>query len=273
MKFRNVAVGVAVVGLLAACGRIETGNVGVRTDFNKTVESTELAPGWYGAFLTSVDEFSVKEIEVKLDDLKPKARDNLSLSDLDISVFYKIDSTKVAEMAIKYNGMDYVTPSGLRLPAYGLVERQSKSAVFQIVGKKYESLTVHQLRTELENDVMKQIQADLDAADPGVFIITKVIVRQVTTDVALEQSIRFAVQVQKEIEAKTQQILLAKSEAERLRVEAEGQAAANRALSASVTPMLVELKRIEMQTLLAKAGTHTVFMDTKSPITFNGVGK
>jgi hypothetical protein len=31
------------------CGRIETGNVGVRTDFNKQVELIEMNPGFYTA--------------------------------------------------------------------------------------------------------------------------------------------------------------------------------------------------------------------------------
>jgi regulator of protease activity HflC (stomatin/prohibitin superfamily) len=259
-----------VLSALTACGRIETGNVGVRTDFNKTVESQELAPGWHGAFPTSVDEYSTKEIEVANNDMKPKAKDNLSLQDLDVSVFYKINPATVAEMQIKYAGMTYWSDNGYWLPAYGLVERQARSVIYSIIGDKYESLSIHQKRGELENDIMVRLQEDLDKADKGVLTVTKVIVRQVTTDLALEESIRRAVQVQKEIEAKKQQVELAKAEAERLRVEAEGQAAANRALSASVTPMLVELKRIEMQEKLAKEGTHTLFIDTKSPILFGG---
>ncbi len=261
----------AIVVMLPACGRIETGHVGVRTDFNKTIEETELNPGWYGALFTSVDEYSIKEIEVAQNDMNPKAKDNLSLKDLDISVFYKINPAKVADMLIKYSAMTYQADgSDVWLPAYGLIERQSRSVIYQVIGDKYESLSIHQRRTELESDIAKQLQADLDKADKDVFTVTKVIVRQVTTDPALEQSIQQAVQVQKQVEAKTGQIALAKAEAERLRVEAEGQAAANRAINNSLTPMLVEIRRIEMQEKLAKEGTHTLFIDTKSPILFGG---
>lgn len=256
---------------LAACGRIETGNVGVRTDFNKTVETTELQPGWYGAFLTSVDEYSAKEIEVSQNDMKPKAKDNLSLQDLDVSVFYKLNPALIADLQIKYVGMTARSDSGLWFPMYNLVDRQSRSVVYQLIGNNYDSLTIHQKRNELETDIAKQLQKDLDASDKDAFTITKVIVRQVVTDGALEDSIRTSVKVQKEIEAKRQQVDLARAEAERLRVESEGQAAANRALASSVTPMLVELKRIEMQSSLAKSGTHTVFMDTKNNILFGGM--
>ena len=59
---KNVVVALLCVFIIS-CGRIETGHVGVRTDFNKTVDPIELSPGWYGALFTSVEEFSIKEIE------------------------------------------------------------------------------------------------------------------------------------------------------------------------------------------------------------------
>jgi hypothetical protein len=59
---KKLILAVALASTLIGCGRIETGNVGVRTDFNKTVETEELNPGWYGALFTSVDEFTIKEI-------------------------------------------------------------------------------------------------------------------------------------------------------------------------------------------------------------------
>jgi prohibitin 1 len=267
-KLITVLLAVGFISNLTGCGRIETGNIGVRTDFNKTIVTDELQPGWYGSLFTSVDTYSIKEIEVAQNDMRPKAKDNLSLSDLDISIFYKVNPVSISEMLIKYAGMTYISPDGVGLPVYGLVDRQSRSVVYQIIGTKYESLSIHQRRTELETDVAVQLQAELDKADPSVFTITKVIVRQVVTDPALEQSIQAAVRVQKEVEAKTMQIQLARAEAERLQVEAEGQAAANRAVTSSLTPMLVELRRIEMQEKLAKAGTHTLFIDTKSPIMF-----
>ena len=260
MKSIVTALLMAGVVSMTGCGRIETGHVGVRTDFNKTVEESEVSPGWYGALFTSVEEMSIKEIEVLQNDMTPKAKDNLSLRELDVSVFYKVAPGKVADMTVKYTGMNYESKDGLGLPAYGLVDRQSRSVIYDIIGKQYESLSIHQRRTELESDIQNKLQKELDEADPGVFTVTKVIVRQALTDSQLEESIRAAVKVEKQIEAKDKQIQLAQKEAERLLVEAQGQAAANEAIAASITPNLIKLREIEMTGRFATQGTHTVLM-------------
>lgn len=261
---------ILMIGLIlfvSACGRIETGHVGVRTDFNKTVEEAELNPGWYGALFTSVTEYSIKEIEITLNDMRPKAKDNLSLADLDVSIFYKASPAKVADMGIKYTGMQERLEAGEWAPSFGLVTRFSRGAVYDEVAK-YDSLTVHTKRTELETGILSAIQASLDKDDAGSITVTKVVVRQLTTDESLEGSIRTTVKVQKEIEAKNQQVLLAVAEARRLNVEAEGQAVANRAIAASITPQLIELRRIEAMQKFAGEGTHTVVMpsDTRALI-------
>jgi regulator of protease activity HflC (stomatin/prohibitin superfamily) len=270
MKQLNLVPAVVAALIAVACGRIETGNVGVRTDFNKTVETEEVAPGWYGALFTSVSEFTVKEIEVAMNDMRPKAKDNLSLADMDVSIFYKPNPELVADTYIKYSGMSAVS-NGVGFPAYTLIERFSRGAIYDTVAQ-YDSLTIHTKRNELEQAIGDRIQFDLDKGDKGTFQITKVIVRQLVTDPALEKSIQQNVQVQKDTEAKEGQIKLARAEAERLRVEAEGQARANRLIADSITPQLVELRRIEAMKSFAGAGTHTVVLPSDSRSMIN-IGK
>lgn len=252
--------------MMVACGgRIQTGHVGVRTDFNKTIETTEVPPGWYFAFFTSVADFIAKETEVSMDNLNPKAKDNLSLADLDISVFYVANPGKIADMVVKYQGMSPLGENGYFYPSYDLIERYTRGAVYDTVSQ-FDSLTIHTKRGILEEAIKDQIQADLNKSDPDAFTITKVIVRQIKTDPALEQSIQRSVQVQKDIEAKKQQVDLAHAEAERVKVEAQGAAAANRIISDSIDNRLIELRRIEAMATFAREGTHTVILpaDTKA---------
>lgn len=255
---------------MTGCGRIETGHVGVRTDFNKTIETTEVPPGWYGALFTNVDTYVAKEIEVSMDNLRPKAKDNLSLSDLDISIFYKVNSNQVAELGIKYSGMS-PEKDGHYFPAFTLVERFTRGAVYDTVSQ-YDSLTIHTKRSDLERAIKEQIQNDLNKSDPDSFTITKVVIRQMLTDPALEKSIQQAVQVQKEIESKKQQVQLAVAEAERVSVEAKGQANANRIIAESIDNRLIELRRIEAMQKFAGSGTHTVLMQAGQNALIN-VGK
>lgn len=243
---------------LAACGRIETGSVGVRTDFNKTIEQTALNPGWYGAVLTSVDEYVVKETELKLDNLRPKAKDNLSLNDLDMSIFYTVNGAKVPALVTKYKGMSPKGDGGY-YPGFGLVDRLARGAIYDSVAQ-FDSLTMHTKRSELEKSIHEALQKELDKNDTGVFQITKVVVRSLVTDPALEQSIQQAVRVQKQIEAKQNEIKLAQAEAERKRVEAEGQARSNRILAESVTDQFIRYEQVKALREFAGQGTHTVLL-------------
>lgn len=270
MNFKMIGLFV-LVALSTACGRIGTGNVGVRTDFNKTVEMAPVPPGWYGAFLTSVDEYVVKETEIRFDNMTPKAGDNLKLEDLDISIFYSVNPATPPTLVTKYAGMSPKEGS-LYYPAFNLVERFARGAIYDSVAK-FDSLTMHTQRQSLEEKIVDRLQKDLDASDKGAFTITKVIVRQLNTDKSLEASIQQSVQVQKQTEMKKGQIELAKAEAERLRVESEGQARSNQIIANSITPQLVELRRIEAMTKFAQSGTHTVLLPQSGSGTLINVGK
>jgi regulator of protease activity HflC (stomatin/prohibitin superfamily) len=163
-----------------------------------------------------VDEYSVKEIEVKFDNLTPKGKDNLSLADFDVSIWYQPLASQVAEMYVKYSGMS-LCDHGVCYPAYNLVARVAQGAIFDAVSQ-YESLTIHTKRTDLESRIKTLVQAELDKSDKGVFAVTKVIVRQIKTDPQLEASIQAAVRMQKQTEAKELEVKLArKAEARRRR--------------------------------------------------------
>lgn len=259
MKKTMLVALIASMGITGCMGRIETGHIGVRTDWNKNVELTPVPQGWYMAVFTSVDEYVTKEIEIKLDKLQPKGSDNLSLQDLDISVFYKVKPDAVPPMRVKYNSQS-AQHDGQLLPMYILVEGISRSSIFEAVSH-FESLTMHTKRQKLEQDSKALIQKELDAKDPGVFEVTRVLVRQLLTDRSLEASIQAAVQVQKQIEAKNNQIELARKEADRLKVEAQGQAVANGILAASLTPSYIQYKQVEaMQMFANKGGSNTVLI-------------
>lgn len=248
---------VMIIGA-SGSGRIGQGNVGVRTNFNKTINHKEVPPGWYGAMLTSVDEFVVKEMELPLNNMLPKAKDNLSLRDLDVSIFYTVNGEKVADIVMKYSGMSPFA-NGFYFPCFNLVERVGRGTVYDVISN-FESLTIHTQRNEIESAIFKKIQDDLDKTDAGVFTITKVIIRQAVTDPALEEAIQQAVRVQKQIEAKKSEVALASAEAERKRVEAEGTAKANRLIAESITDQLIRYEQVRALPAFAGAGTHTVLL-------------
>jgi len=248
---------VAMMGSLTACGTIETGNVGVRTAWNGEVNMTEENVGFYTAFFSSVDEFSTKEITVSLNDMKPKAADNLSLADMDLEVYYTVTPSSVAELTVKYakrNAYDF--DLGVTYPAYYLVQSYARKAAYKEVAK-YDSLEVHKNRDSVEIAIQEGLQAKLNEDDDGIFTITKVIVRNMQTDPSVENSIKIKVSKTNELEAAKKQVGIAKQ-----------QSLANRALSSSLTPAILRDKELENQRIAIEKGAAnlTILMGSEQAV-------
>src|SRR5262245_6680833 len=79
---------VVIVLLFSTAYTVETGNVAVKKTLG-TVDLDEVTAGFHMRlpFVTQVREFSAKENAFDLTDLTPKAADNLSLRELDVTVF------------------------------------------------------------------------------------------------------------------------------------------------------------------------------------------
>jgi regulator of protease activity HflC (stomatin/prohibitin superfamily) len=234
----GIVVVLALVLLLlgGAFGTIDTGNVGVRTTLG-IMDREEVTPGVYTKWpmISRVQEFTGKEVSIDLTDLTPKARDNLSLRDMDISVFYRAESTAIADLFAKYaNQSARLEDTGVMLPAYNLVFRVARNAAYEEVAK-VDSLVMHTRRDELANAMHRNMQEELDSTDPGVFKITRVVVRAVATDPSIEESIRTAVANQKKLEAMEVQTRIAEKEAQIKVTEARGIADSNRIIAGSLT--------------------------------------
>ena len=250
---------------LTACGTVDTGNVGVRKTYG-TVNTSEEQPGFYVAILSSVNEYTTKETEVPLNDLTPKARDNLSLDDLDVSVYYIAAPSSIAELTIKYAGQDTYA-DGIYYPAFNLVERVARSVAYGEVAK-YESLTIHTQREALEQALKAQLQKELDSGDKGVFTITRVVIRAVATDTSIEKSIQAAVQNQKLLEAKKVEEQIAEAQARILVKEAEGISRANNIINGSLTREYLQHEaNLALMEFARKGGTTTVVVPANMPVT------
>lgn len=234
------AVGIGVLAVLAfvllsgSFYIIDTGHVGVeRTLGNVDMVETSAGVNVKLPLLTQHYEFSSKEISIDLEDLRPKAADNLSLKDLDVTVFYRTMPDAVAEMMVKYNDAS-VRGAEAMLPAYRMVYREARGSIYEAVSA-IDSLELHRQREALQRSIMENLQARLDEEDPGVFEIPRVVVRALNTDPSIEASIREAVQNQKRLEAKRIEVEIAQKDAEIEIERARGIAQANAIINASLT--------------------------------------
>jgi len=260
----RIAVAVALLLLVLAgatsCGTIETGNVGVRNTLGR-INPDEVEPGIYLGVpaISSVQAFSAKEIAVDMNDLTPKARDNLSLRDLDLTVYYKVAPASIAELYVKYAAR-HARADGNRefLPAYQLVQGIARNVLYE-EASKLDSLVMHTKRDEMAAAVKRGIQAELDLNDKAVFTITRVVIRALTTDPAIEKAIQESVAAQKQLETTRQRIQIAEAEAQVEVKKAEGIAKANQIINQSLTrEYLQHESNLALMKFAEKGGASTV---------------
>ena len=235
IRLAVLAVPALIIAFLSAY-TVETGNVSVERTFGKVNHEEQLQGlNFKMPLLTTAMEFSAKEIAVDFDDLTPKAADNLSLQDLDVSVFYRASQDRISELMVKYAGSAVRGDDGAYLPAWGLVVREARSTIYEKVSE-IDSLQLHKQREILQTAVQSTLQARLDRTDPNDFQVTRVVVRALNTDPSIEAAIREAVEAEKRLEAKQVQVEIAKKDAEIEIERAKGIAEANRIINSSLTP-------------------------------------
>jgi hypothetical protein len=236
-----IAALVISIGLSGCGGVIETGSVGVRTTMGD-VSQTEEGQGIYAAVFSHVDHYTVKETPIELNDLTPRAKDKLTVKDLEVSVYYRgVPGTIAKFMSTHAGASAKFQGEGFARPGYYLVSNLAKGAIYDAV-TEYDSLALNQSRTELEGKILTQTQRLLDA-DPsvkGTFVVTRVVVRKIQTDPTIDQAIQQTVLAQQQLAQKENQAQVAHKDAEIRRINAEGQANANTELQKTLTPAFLQ---------------------------------
>jgi regulator of protease activity HflC (stomatin/prohibitin superfamily) len=217
-RIAKVAVLVGLMATASACTRIETGEVGVRRSFDKTIETSELLPGSvnqtiFGEVLT----FPTKDVSVEVADLTPLASDNSTVADFDLSVIYSINPGSVAEIYIEKNrGFHAETEEGDTLLMYNYIRQLGRNAVYK-VARRYESLKMADNRAEMEQLIRQEIVASLAAEKlDGQIDVSQVLVRQVKPAANIVKSANLLVEAQNAEKQKQVEVRTAKLEAERI---------------------------------------------------------
>lgn len=243
-RFAKVAVLVGLMASASACTRIETGEVGVRRSFDKTIETTELMPGTVNQTLFGdVLTFPTKDVQVDITDMTPLASDNSTVADFDMSVIYSINPTSVAELYIEKNrGFHAETEEGDTLLMYNYIRQLGRNAAYK-VARRYESLKMADNRAEIEQLVRQEIIKQLVAEKLDAHIdVSQVLVRQITPAKNIVDSANLLVQAQNENKRKEVEVGTAKLEAERI-AALNANAGATRYMEATAIVTIAEAVR------------------------------
>lgn len=244
-----IAAIVLLVLSLSSCTQIDTGNVGVESTMGQ-VKKEVMPPGIYFTLFKRVTEVSAKELLLKLENMKPQTNDKITLQDLDVDIYVQIDPSHASDILMRWPG-DLTSESGddgYRV-GFNYVTRQARESIYNSVSKRG-SATVHTERTAMAAEIVDLLQKDLDASvGKGWFFVRSANVRNLVTDPALEASIKESANRNFQIAAKQKEVELARAEADRRRVEAQGEADAIRikaqAISAQGGKEYVDLMAIQ----------------------------
>ncbi len=217
-RIAKIAVLAGLMATTAACTRIETGEVGVRRDFDKQIQTTELQPGTlnqtiFGDVLT----FPTKDVQVDITDLTPLASDNSTVADFDMAIVYSINPSSAAEIYIEKNrGFHAENEDGDTLLMYNYIRQLGRNAAYK-VARRYESLKMADNRAEIEQLVRQEIVTQLAAEKlEGSLTVSQVLVRQIKPAANIVASANALVQAQNEMKQKEVEVKTAKLEAERI---------------------------------------------------------
>ena len=274
---------VIVAMALTGCDTVEPGQVGLKVCWG-TVESEVLSPGVYPTYCT-VKTFSTRTASYTMagngqggeGSVHVLTRDQLQV-DLDVTSQYHLDPAATLPVFTAF-GERYeetiihplvrtaVRDAASEFNAVALVDERAR------LQNRMETLVREQLRAILRSRRIPETAVTID----------NILLRNVDLPQSLDEAIA-AVQRERQLTSQRQQAQLTaeqdahrvltvangdsaamlartRADAEALQIRTDAQAAANRALAASLTPQVLELRRIEaQQAVLQSNGTRTVFL-------------
>lgn len=205
--------------LLGACTRIETGEVGLRINFDKTTDPTERLPGSFNQTLVgSIVTFKIQDVAVAVDNMTPLASDNSTIKDFDMTVVYNVNPTAVSELWTTKNrtfhGLSEKGDDILLMQNY--VALSARNAAYK-AARAYESLKMADNRPLIEQQIRENIMRTLTEEKLADKItVSQVQVRAITPADVIVNSANDLVRAQNELKTKEVEVQTAKKEAERI---------------------------------------------------------
>lgn len=276
-----IVIGVSVSSVLLTgcmgCERIDPGNVGIKVNLtgdDKGVSKTELVSGrvFYNSFTTDILEYPTYVQTAQWsantndsasgtnEEITFNSKENMAIS-ADVSLSYAIERDKVSEFYVKYRNDD------LAKFTHGIMRNVARDAFNEIAGtyavedimgvKKEEFLEAVKKRV---NERLSGVGVKIDqfgfigALRPPTSIINAINAKLAATQAAqqAENELRTATAEAKKAEARAlgegaSAIARAEAAAKSRIAIAEGEAKANALLNQSITPALIEWRRLSIQ--------------------------
>lgn len=254
----------AAAVLAAGCTRIETGEVGIRVDMSKQVQSGELMPGtWNQTLVGDVLTFPTKDLSVSLENKNPMTQDNTALADFDITLVYGISPTAVAELystkSRAFHSFD--SRSGDTYLMYNYMSTLVNNASYKVV-RNYKALEVADNRAKIEAEIRDTVLAQLKEEKLDTSLqLTVVQVRNIQPNADILAAATQYVKAQNELKIKQTEVEIARKESERMAALSSNSTASIAYMNAQAALNISEgIKNGKVQTIVVPANFNALMM-------------
>ena len=231
---------IAIIGgitaLIFMVSKIDTGHVGVVYSINGGVQDEVLGQGWHIVSPTDrVIEYPVRTQNKNYEHLSVATTDGKTIH-MPVSINYHVDPERASAVFNKFGNV----------PVETLEDGYIKTRINDALRNTVSDYTVIEAFGERIGDIKLEVielaKADLDK--DGI-IIEDIMLAAPEPDTETQAAIDDRVRATQELERKITDIEIAKSEAERKRIEAEGEAEANRIIQESLSEEVLQQQLIE----------------------------
>lgn len=212
-----IAVAAALGILTTGCTIVDTGEVGLRVNFDKTIEPEERVAGSFNQTIVGkILTFPVKDVSVDVQNLTPLAADNSTMKEFDISVIYNITPSSVSDLYInKSRSFHTVDDTGDIYLMHSYIYQTARNAVYK-TARKYEALNMNDNRAQIEQEIQEVMAATLNEEKLSGIVISQVRVGSMVPSDAVKASADNLVRAKNEEKTKEVEVQIAKKEAERI---------------------------------------------------------
>jgi regulator of protease activity HflC (stomatin/prohibitin superfamily) len=202
---------------LSACQRIQTGEVGLRVHFDKTIASEELQAGSLNQTLVgSVLVFPVRDVAVEVSDMTPIAQDNSTMKDFDLSVIYSINPAKVSDLYTGKSRSFHALDEGETYLMYQYIYQAARNAAYK-AARAYPALEMNDNRVAMESTIRSTLAETLAAEKLADAIsINQVLIRSIHPAQSVVESANELVRAKNAFAQKQVEVETAKQEALRI---------------------------------------------------------
>lgn len=251
---------IVAVSCISCLERVSVGNVGV-VYTSKGVKNETLSPGWHWiGFTERVKQFPVSQQQIVFsnDPADYNAKDHADWSidapanggmvKINLTVNYSFKADRVIDIYTRFNGMD----------GEQLVETYIQNSIIAYVKEVTPKFSVMDIYSDKKSEVNKALTEYLNEklSDEYGIQITSALIIDVELDTGLQEKIKAKEQAKQdaEIAELEKSTALAQAETDKVKaqtaadievIEAQAQADANRIISESITPELIQMTEAE----------------------------